>query len=141
VVDLLPHVTAALNALAAVLLLTGYTLIRLKKRQAHHIVMTSAVVVSALFLISYIIHHIIAPLHAFPGHGIMRPIYFTLLVSHVGLSIAVTPMVIITYMRGSRREFDRHRALARWTFPIWLYVSVTGILVYVLLYQVYGLNT
>jgi uncharacterized membrane protein YozB (DUF420 family) len=62
-------------------------------------------------------------------------------VSHVGLSIAVTPMVIITYMRGSRREFDRHRALARWTFPIWLYVSVTGILVYVLLYQVYGLNT
>lgn len=134
----LPHVTAALNALSGLLLLAGYALIRLGRRVAHRQVMTAALVVSALFLISYAVHHAFALMHPFPGHGVIKPVYYILLVSHVGLAILVAPMVAITFLRARRGVFARHRALARWTFPIWLYVSVTGIVVYVLLYQVYG---
>lgn len=134
----LPHITAALNALAGLLLVIGYGFIRAGRRVAHHNVMTAAVIVSVLFLISYVIHHAFSLLHPFPGTGIIKPVYYVLLISHVGLAILVTPMVALTYMRARRGAFERHKALARWTFPIWLYVSVTGILVYILLYQVYA---
>jgi uncharacterized membrane protein YozB (DUF420 family) len=140
-VEILPHVTAGLNALAGVLILIGLILIKSGDRVAHKKVMSSAMVVSALFLAAYLLHHFLHPLHAFPGEGMIRPIYFTLLVSHVLLAVAVTPMVIITFLRGRRAlatgDTAKHRALARWTFPIWLYVSVTGIIVYWLLYHVY----
>lgn len=135
--DLLPHVTAGLNALAAILLMVGFTLIRLRLRQAHRVVMSAAVVTSVLFLIAYALHHFTAPVFVFPGQGLIRPIYFAMLVSHVTLAVAVTPMVAITFARARRGAFDRHRGLARWTFPVWLYVSMTGIAVYLLLYHVY----
>ena len=140
-VQVLPHVTAALNALAGLLILIGFALIKSGNRVAHKAVMTTAMVVSAVFLATYLLHHFLHPLHAFPGEGIMRPIYFTLLVTHVVLAVAVTPMIVVTFLRGRRAlasgETAKHRALARWTFPIWLYVSLSGIVVYWLLYQVY----
>ncbi|MTJ84452.1 MAG: DUF420 domain-containing protein [Telmatospirillum sp.] len=135
--DLLPHLTAGLNALAGALLLTGGCLIRLGYRQAHRRVMTAAVATSVLFLLAYLAHHVTAPVFVFTGQGVIRPLYFAMLVSHVGLAVAVTPMVALTVWRARRGAFERHRALARWTFPVWLYVSVTGIAVYVLLYHVY----
>ena len=140
--DVLPHVTAGLNALAGVLILIGFALIKSGNRLAHKKVMTAAMVVSAVFLATYLLHHFLHPLHAFPGEGVIRPVYFTLLATHVLLAVGVTPMIIITFLRGRRAlatgETARHRALARWTFPIWLYVSVSGIVVYWLLYQVYA---
>lgn len=135
---ILVNIVAFLNALSAILLITGFILIRTGHRVAHHRVMTAAVITSAIFLVTYILHHLTAPLFAFPGHGLVRPLYFGMLFSHVILAVAVTPLVIITFMRARRGDFIRHRALARWTLPIWLYVSVTGILVYVLLYHVYS---
>ena len=140
-VEVLPHLTAGLNALAGLLILIGFTLIRLKKRRAHQLVMTSAVVTSAAFLVTYLLHHFLHPLFQFRGEGVARPIYFSLLFSHVLLAVAVTPMIVLAFLRARRGladgVFERHRALARWTLPIWLYVSVTGIIVYWLLYHVY----
>jgi uncharacterized membrane protein YozB (DUF420 family) len=147
----LPHLTAALNALAGILLWIGFRLIRSGRRQAHHSVMTAAVIVSALFLVSYVLHHLTAPVYVFHGQGIVRPIYFFMLTTHVILAVAVTPMVILTFLRARRAralagqywsgfqkgDFGRHKALARWTFPIWLYVSVTGVLVYLMVYHIY----
>ncbi len=145
---ILPHLTAVLNALAGVLLVIGYTMIRTKRRTHHMKVMTAAVIASALFLVSYVLNHITAPVYVFHGQGIVRPIYFAMLTSHVILAIAVTPMVAITFIRARRARsispelapafFARHRALARWTFPIWLYVSVTGIVVYLMVYHIYA---
>ena len=141
-VDVLPHVTAGLNALAGVLILIGFALIKSGNRLAHKKVMTAAMVVSAVFLATYLLHHALHPLHQFPGEGVIRPVYFTLLATHVLLAVAVTPMIIITFLRGRRAlatgETARHRALARWTFPIWLYVSVSGIVVYWLLFHTYA---
>lgn len=137
---ILPHLTAALNALAGVLVLVGFLLIRQRRKAAHRAVMTAAVVVSAMFLVSYLLHHFTAPVFVFPGHGLIRPIYFTMLVSHVALAVVVAPMVVVTFRRARRGDFDLHRGLARWTFPIWLYVSATGLAVYVLLYHVYRLG-
>jgi putative membrane protein len=137
-VAVLPHVTAALNALACLLLLTGFALIRLGRRAAHRAVMTAAVVTSALFVVSYLLHHFTAPLFAFPGRGLIRPVYFAMLASHVVLAAVAAPMVIVTFRRARRGAFELHRGLARWTLPVWLYVSVTGIAVYLLLYHVYG---
>lgn len=134
---MLPHLTAGLNALAAILLLIGFTLIRLRLKTAHRFVMSAAVVTSVLFLAAYLLHHFTAPVFVFPGQGLIRPIYFAMLISHVTLAVVVAPMVAITFMRARRGSFDSHRSLARWTFPVWLYVSVTGIVVYVLLYHVY----
>ncbi|MDR3440283.1 DUF420 domain-containing protein [Telmatospirillum sp.] len=133
----LPHLTAGLNALAGLLLLIGVTLIRLGHRRAHRLVMTAAVTTSALFLLAYILHHLTAPVFVFSGHGVIRPIYFAMLVSHVALATVVTPMVAITFLRARRGAFVQHRRLARWTFPVWLYVSLTGVAVYVLLYHIY----
>lgn len=141
-VQILPHVTAALNALAGVLILIGFALIKSGNRVAHKQVMTAAMVVSAVFLVTYLVHHALHPLHAFPGEGVIRPVYFTLLATHVVLAVAVTPMIIFTFLRGraalASGQTARHRALARWTFPIWLYVSVSGILVYWLLFHTYA---
>ena len=140
-VDLLPHVTAGLNALAGVLALIGFAQIKSGNRLGHKAVMTAAVVVSALFLATYLLHHFLHPLFQFRGEGIARPIYFALLFTHVVLAVAVTPMIVLTYLRGRKAlatgETARHKALARWTFPIWIYVSVSGIVVYWLLYHVY----
>lgn len=141
-IDILPHVTASLNGLAGMLSLIGVLLIKSKQRRAHQYVMTSAVIVSGLFLLTYLAHHVLVPLHPFPGQGNSRIVYFSLLFSHVGLAIIVTPMIIMTFMRARYgllvEQFDRHKALARWTFPIWFYVSVTGIAVYWLLYHTYA---
>lgn len=134
---LLPHVTAGLNALAGVLLVIGFRLIRTRHRRAHRLVMTAAMITSVLFLAAYLLHHFTAPLFVFSGQGVARPIYFIMLASHVGLAVLVAPMAALTFIRARRGEFALHRGLARWTFPIWLYVSVTGIAVYLLLYHVY----
>ena len=133
----LPHVTAALNGLAAVLLLCGFALVRTGRRPAHRRVMTAAVITSTLFLIAYLTYHFTAPVFVFPGHGLARPLYYTLLVSHVLLAVVAVPLVVLTFLRARRGAFDRHRGLARWTLPVWLYVSVSGIVVYLLLYHVY----
>jgi putative membrane protein len=139
----LPHLTAFLNALTGILLVIGYRHIRAGRRELHHRVMTAAVVSSALFLVSYVLNHLTAPVYVFRGQGIIRPIYFTMLTSHVILATAVTPMVALTYIRARRARagtgtYARHKALARWTFPIWLYVSVTGIVVYLMVYHIYA---
>ena len=144
--DVLPHLTAALNALAGMLLLIGVYFIRTGQRERHRKTMTTAMVTSALFLLAYVLNHLSKPVYVFQGQGIIRPIYFFMLTTHVILAIAVTPMVVITFLRGLRAraaggivqgDFRRHRALARWTFPIWLYVSVTGVIVYLMVYHIY----
>ena len=131
----LPALNASLNATAAVLLLVGYSFIRKGQMRRHRATMISAFVVSTLFLISYLIYHANVGSKPFPGHGPIRAVYFTILLTHVVLAAAVVPLVLITLTRGLRGRFDRHVAIARWTFPIWLYVSVTGVIVYLMLYR------
>jgi len=131
----LPAVNATLNAVSGVLLLIGYGLIRSGRIEQHRRFMIAAFVTSSLFLLSYVIYHAQVGSVRFPREGFVRPIYFTILITHVALAATVPPLAIITLSRGLKRHFVRHRSIARWTFPIWLYVSVTGVLVYVLLYQ------
>lgn len=139
----LPHATAALNALAGLLLCIGFALQRGRRLYAHRIVMTAAVCTSALFLALYLVHHAIEPLHPFAGQGLIRPVYFGILFSHVGLAALAAPLIALTFWRGRKAwhggpdEMRRHRTLARLTFPLWLYVSVSGIGVYALLYHLY----
>ncbi len=138
-VMVLPPINATLNAIAAVLLMIGYWQIRTNRAhwRTHRAVMISAFVVSTLFLISYLTYHGLRGGAATPfaGRGVVRPIYFTILISHVTLAALVPVLAIISLRRGLKRRFARHRAIARWTLPIWLYVSVTGVLVYFMLYQ------
>lgn len=134
----LPHVNAALNAVTTVLLLVGLWAARAGRSDIHRPVMVAALGTSALFLTSYVIYHISAPTFTFPGQGWTRPAYFTLLFSHVVLAAVVTPMILLAAWRGVRGQVAAHRPLARWTMPLWLYVSVTGVMVYLILYQVYG---
>jgi putative membrane protein len=131
----LPAVNAALNALSGTLLLVGYTLIRARRIQQHRKVMIAAFVTSSLFLVCYVIYHAQVGSVRFTRQGFVRPLYFTILITHVTLAAVVLPMAIVTLSRGLKARYARHRAIARWTFPIWMYVSVTGVLVYVLLYQ------
>lgn len=131
----LPAVNATLNAIAAVLLTCGYLLIRSGHRQQHRRVMIAAFATSSLFLVSYLVYHAQVGSVGFTRHGFVRPVYFTILISHVTLAAVVLPLALVTLSRGLAAKFDRHRRIARWTLPIWLYVSVTGVLVYVLLYQ------
>ena len=131
----LPAVNASLNATAAVLLLTGYSLIRRGKREMHRTVMLAAFGVSILFLICYVIYHLEVGSVKFQGHGWVRPVYFTILITHVILAATVPVLAILTLRRALRGEFAKHRKLARVTFPIWLYVSITGVIVYLMLYQ------
>lgn len=132
----LPHVTASLNAVTVLLLLAGFAFIRGGNRRAHRAAMIAAVGTSALFLAFYLIYHFTAPIFVFRGDGVARPVYYFFLISHVVLAAAVTPMVLLTFARGLGGRFDKHRPVARWTLPIWLYVSATGLVVYVMLYQI-----
>jgi uncharacterized membrane protein YozB (DUF420 family) len=133
----LPLLNASLNATSAILLTTGYILIRRGHVRRHKAMMISACVVSALFLTSYVIYHANAGSRPFPGRGPIRVFYFAVLISHVLLAAAIVPLVLVTLTRGLRERFDAHVRVARWTFPIWVYVSVTGVLVYLMLYRLY----
>jgi putative membrane protein len=131
----LPAVNASLNALSAVLLSIGYVLIRTRRIEQHRRIMIAAFATSTLFLGSYLIYHAQVGSVSFTRQGVVRPIYFTILLTHVVLAAAVLPLALLTLSRGLQARYPKHRAIARWTLPIWLYVSVTGVLVYVLLYQ------
>jgi len=131
----LPAVNATLNGVAGVLLLIGFLLIRSRKIDLHRRFMIAAFIASALFLVSYIVYHAQVGSVRFTRQGLVRPLYFTILVTHVALAATVLPLAIVTLTRGLKGRFPAHRAIARWTLPIWLYVSVTGVLVYILLYQ------
>jgi uncharacterized membrane protein YozB (DUF420 family) len=131
----LPAVNATLNAIAAVLLCIAFVFIRQRRIEAHRRTMIAAFATSSLFLVCYIVYHAQVGSVRFTRQGFVRPLYFTILITHVTLAATVLPLAIITLSRALKARFDRHRAIARWTLPIWLYVSVTGVLVYVLLYQ------
>ena len=131
----LPTINAALNATAAILLIWGYTLIRRKRVQTHRKVMTTAFVTSCLFLICYLVYHAQVGSVPFRQRGFIRTVYFTILITHTTLAATVPVLAVITLRRARAGQFDRHRAIARWTLPIWLYVSVTGVVVYVMLYH------
>lgn len=133
----LPAVNATLNAISAILLVVGYRLIRRGRIQQHRKVMIAAFAVSTLFLIGYIVYHANVGSRRFTAEGPVRTIYFFVLITHVVLAALVPPMALITLIRALRERFDKHAKLARWTLPIWLYVSVTGVIVYVMLYQLY----
>ena len=133
----LPALNATLNATAATLLVIGYVLIRRGRVQQHRRVMISAFATSTLFLVSYVIYHANVGSRPFPGTGPIRTIYLTILLTHIVLAIVIVPMALITLTRGLRARFDRHVPIARWTLPLWLYVSVTGVIVYLMLYKMY----
>jgi len=132
----LPAVNATLNAISAVLLVIAYVLIRQRRFIAHRNVMLCALVSSTLFLTSYLVYHYHVGSVRFPGHGAARTIYLTILATHTVLAATVPFLAAITVVRAFRRRYDRHRRIARWTLPIWLYVSVTGVVVYWMLYRV-----
>ena len=131
----LPAVNASLNALSGVLLVAGYTLMRLKRIDLHRRFMIAAFATSAVFLVCYLVYHAQVGSVRFTRQGFVRPLYYTILVTHVVLAFSVVPLSVMTMSRGLKGRYPEHRRIARWTFPIWLYVSVTGVLVYVLLYQ------
>lgn len=131
----LPAVNASLNALSGVFLLIGYVLIRRRRITAHRNAMLAAFTSSTLFLISYLFYHWHAGSRPFTGHGAIRYVYFAVLISHIILAAAILPMAIMTLSRGLRGRYVEHKRIARWTFPAWMYVSVTGVIVYVMLYQ------
>ena len=131
-----PEINAALNATAAIFLMAGFAFIRHGKRNAHRRCMLTAFSVSVVFLVSYLTYHIQTGARtAFGGEGLWIPVYFGILISHIVLAVAIVPLAVRTLMLALHSEFDRHRRWARFTFPIWLYVSVTGVLVYLFLYQ------
>ena len=140
---ILPHINATLNALSSVFLLSGFYFIMRRRIAAHRACMLAASSVSALFLVMYVAHHALRTYYfgigptKFNGEGIIRPIYFTILTSHTILAAVIGPFVIVTLRRGLKGWYESHKKLARLVFPIWLYVSVTGVVVYLLLYQVY----
>jgi uncharacterized membrane protein YozB (DUF420 family) len=131
----LPALNATLNATSGILLTIGWILIRTRRRDAHRVFMIAASVVSTVFLISYLVYHAKVGSVPFTRQGPVRTLYFSILITHVVLAAVVLPLAIVTLSRGLRARFAQHRAIARWTIPLWLYVSVTGVLVYVLLYQ------
>ena len=133
----LPLLNASLNATSAALLVLGYAFIRNGHVRLHRAAMVGAFVVSTVFLVSYLIYHGNVGSKPFPGRGAIRPVYFAILITHIVLAAAVPPLALITLTRGLRARFERHVAVARWTLPIWLYVSVTGVIVYVMLYRFY----
>lgn len=134
-VTLLPTVNAFLNACATVCLVAGWINIRAGRVDAHRASMVAALACSTLFLISYVVYHYNVGSKPFEGTGVLRLIYFTILITHVILAAAIVPLVVMTVSRALKDQFARHRAIARWTLPLWLYVSVTGVVVYVMLYQ------
>lgn len=141
--QIFPHMNAALNALSGLFLITGFVFIMKTKVAAHRFCMLAASSVSALFLVSYLSHHALRTYYfglgptRFTGEGIIRPIYFTILTSHTILAALIGPFVVLTLRRGLKGWYDSHKKLARLVFPVWLYVSITGVVVYLLLYQIY----
>jgi uncharacterized membrane protein YozB (DUF420 family) len=131
----LPAVNATLNAISGILLLIAYTHIRARRIQQHRRFMIAAFVTSSLFLVCYLVYHAQVGSVPFTRQGFVRPLYFTILITHVTLAAAVVPLALVTLSRGLKAKYPQHRRIARWTFPVWMYVSVTGVLVYVLLYQ------
>ena len=131
----LPAVNATLNAISGILLFAGYVLIRARRIDQHRRCMIAAFIASSLFLICYIVYHAQVGSVPFTRQGFVRPLYFSILITHVTLAATVLPLASMTLSRGLQAKYPKHRAIARWTLPIWLYVSVTGVLVYVLLYQ------
>ena len=134
-ISLLPSVNAFLNATAAVLLVWGYTLIRRKRIDTHRKVMQTAFAVSCLFLVCYLVYHYEVGAVRFQKTGLIRPVYLSILATHTVLAATVPVLAIITLRRGRAGRYDKHRRIARWTLPIWLYVSVTGVVVYLMLYH------
>ena len=129
---------ATLNGTSAVLLAAGYTALRAGKVQTHKKLMISALIASCSFLVSYVVYHIrIHQVIHFQGQGWIRPVYFTILISHTILAVVIVPLIIITLRRAWLARFDKHRLIARWTLPLWFYVSFTGVIVYFMVYQLY----
>jgi uncharacterized membrane protein YozB (DUF420 family) len=136
-----PALNATLNATSAVLLAGGYVAIRAGKMQVHKRFMLSAFWVSVVFLVSYVIYHLrVKQVVLFQGQGWIRPVYFTLLLSHTILAIVIVPMILVTLRRAWMEKFDKHRLIARWTLPLWFYVCVTGVIVYFMVYQIYAVK-
>ena len=133
----LPHLNAMLNATSGLLLLAGFYFISRRRITAHLRCMTAALVVSCVFLASYLVYHYNHGSTRFVGQGYIRPIYFFILLTHTVLAVLIVPLIAVTLRRAWRGDFGRHRRIARWTFPLWLYVSITGVIVYLLLYQIY----
>ena len=133
--SIFPALNATLNGASAILLTTGRVLIARKQVHLHRMCMLSAFATSSVFLVSYLYYHAHVGSVHFPGQGWVRPVYFTILISHAILAVAVVPLVLFSLTYGLKSRFDRHRRVARWTFPLWLYVSVTGVVVYLMLYQ------
>jgi len=131
----LPALNATLNAISGVLLLIAYVHIRSRRIEQHRRFMIAAFITSSLFLVSYLVYHAQVGSVPFKREGVVRPIYFTILITHVTLAATVVPLSLVTLSRGLKARYPQHRRIARWTFPVWMYVSVTGVLVYVLLYQ------
>ncbi|HKV36293.1 MAG TPA: DUF420 domain-containing protein [Pyrinomonadaceae bacterium] len=136
-ISYLPHVNACLNGTSAILLFSGYSFIRARNVVAHRACQIAALCVSLLFLTSYLTYHYNHGSTRFLGTGWVRPLYFTVLTSHTILAIVIVPLVILTFYRAFRGDFVRHRRIARITLPLWLYVSITGVIVYLMLYQIY----
>jgi len=133
-----PVINATLNGTSGVLLFIGRRFIKRGRMAAHRAVMIAAVVTSSLFLVSYLYYHYHVGSVRFQGQGWSRPVYFTILISHTILAATIVPLVIITLSRGLRKRFDKHRAIARWTYPLWMYVSVTGVVIYFMLYHLFA---
>lgn len=134
--SILPPINATLNGIATILLALGFFFIKSGNKQAHKTCMISAFVTSVVFLVCYVAHKILVRgVHTpFGGEGAIRTVYYTMLVSHIILAIAIMPMVLMTMSRAFKERFEAHKAIARWTWPVWMYVSVTGVLVYLFLY-------
>ena len=133
--SIFPKINASLNGASAVLLFTGHTLLHRGRIAAHRAFMIAAVCTSSLFLVSYLYYHAHVGSVHFRGQGWTRPLYFSILTSHTLLAIAIVPLVIVTLSRGLRGRIERHRAIARWTYPLWMYVSITGVVIYLMLYH------
>jgi len=133
----LPALNAALNGTSAVFLTVGYALIRRRRIALHKRCMLAALVTSTLFLASYVIYHANTGSRPFNGTGSVRYLYFSILISHVLLAMTILPLALVTAARGLRAQYQRHVKIARWTLPLWLYVSVTGVVIYLMLYQLY----
>lgn len=131
----LPALNASLNALAALCLVAGYVQIRRGHRDAHRNAMVAALAFSGAFLASYLVYHYHVGSRPFTGAGVIRTVYFTILITHVVLAIVIVPLVLMTVSRALTARFDKHRRIARWTWPLWMYVSMTGVIVYLMLYQ------
>ena len=136
--SIFPALNATLNGASAILLTTGRLLIGRRRIALHRAFMIAAFVASSIFLVCYLYYHAHVGSVRFPGRGWVRPVYFAILISHTVLAAAVVPLVLLSLNYGLRARFDRHRRISRWTFPVWLYVSITGVVVYIMLYRIYG---